>query len=291
MWGAAAVTVAAVLVTLLCARYFRVGIWQPVARRRLERFARRQSLAVTVAGGQLLIDYLATRRRWRGGGLLLSAVGSVALPVLVQVLGPPGLIRGNGFTVSFIALFAGWFAGAVVAEWRINVVVCGSHRSASLRPRRLAEYLPRGAWVLPAAMWLLLGLADLGGVAFLAAVHPGGLAPLILWTVADIAVAAVLLTAGRRVLVRSQRIASADVVQADDAIRSRSLHVLAGSALTVGGYLLTATVYALAPSSTVLADGVAGVLGVVCGLVLPLFGYLTATTISGPVRRRGPEPA
>jgi hypothetical protein len=285
MIAATAVTIGALVVTALFAWFLLAPNWLPVTRDRVERFARRQALPVTAAGGPLLIRYLATTRRWRGGGLLLSVTVTVGVPVLFDVLGPPGVVRSDAVTISFFSLFAGWFAGAVVAEWRINATPAGSRRSASLLRRRLADYTAKRLWVLPMAIWAVLALADLAGIGYLAVAHPADLAPLLLWTGADVVLAAVLLAVGRRVLTRSQRLTRPDVIETDDAIRSRSLHVLAGCTLTIGGYLLTATAYALAPYSSVLDQHVAGPLGVISGLLLPIVGYAIATAPSGPIRR------
>lgn len=274
--GATIIAVIALVATLLCSRYL-MATAPPVSRERVERFARRQSLAVTVAGGALLIRYLDTTRRWRAGGLLLSAVGSVVLSLLIAALGPAKSPGNWSVSVNFITLFAGWFAGAVVAEWFVSSSASGPRRIATVRARALADYLPVPTRVLPAGMWLLLGLADVGALVYVAAENPQGLANIISWTVLDIAVAAMLFAVSRRVLARPQRGTSEDVIETDDAVRSRSLHVLAGSSLTIGGYLFAGTVQALTPYSTTLADGVTSVVQVVCGLLLPIVGYATAT--------------
>ncbi|HEV2888082.1 MAG TPA: hypothetical protein VGX49_14315 [Jatrophihabitans sp.] len=57
------------------------------------------------------------------------------------------------------------------------------------------------------------------------------------WLALTLAAAAVTVAVGRHILGRSQPIAAEDVLAADEAIRSRSLHVLAGAALAIIGYL------------------------------------------------------
>ena len=54
------------------------GMFGPVERKRLVRFAERQQLAITVDNGNHVIRYLATTRRWRVSGLCASIVLSVA---------------------------------------------------------------------------------------------------------------------------------------------------------------------------------------------------------------------
>jgi len=85
----------------------------PMARGRVERFARRQRLTVTVDNGEQVIRYLATTRRWRGAGLAAGLILSVAVSL-------PDQLR-----VDFVTLFAGWFVGTLVAEARVTHVGFG----------------------------------------------------------------------------------------------------------------------------------------------------------------------
>jgi hypothetical protein len=91
----------------------------PVTRGRLTAFARRHGLVVTAGNGSLVIRYLATTRRWRATGLLAG-----------------------------LTLFAGWFVGALVAEFRLAASPSGPRRAAWISPRVPGSYLPRGAWAL-----------------------------------------------------------------------------------------------------------------------------------------------
>jgi hypothetical protein len=197
--------------------------FQAVTRARVERFARRQSLPITVANGQMVIRYLATTRRWRGTGLLLTVVGGMAYSVA----------RHRSAPLSATALFAGWFVGAVIAEWRVSTAGTPSGlRSASLVPRRLSDYLSRTVrWVS-----LLVGAATVGlelaGQALTA--RHGELAGLTAVTVATL-ICIGLVT--RHVLGRPQIDAPGSVLAADESIRSRSLHVLFGSLLATCGYV------------------------------------------------------
>ncbi|MDQ1715309.1 MAG: hypothetical protein QOC60_1254, partial [Frankiaceae bacterium] len=95
----------------------------PVSRERVAKFARRQTLFITPDNGNMVIAYLATTRRWRAAGLAMGVVVSIAWSF------------GNGFSVNMVQLIAGWFAGAVIAEWRISRLPVGTRRAASLQPR------------------------------------------------------------------------------------------------------------------------------------------------------------
>ena len=124
------------------------NIHGPVSRSRLERFARRQRLDITVDNGAQVIGYLATTRRWRAAGLAAGFGVSVlrSLPAAVNA--------------DFVLLFAGWFLGALVAEVRVAHLAHGPVRTASLQPRRADAYLGRTSWALvPAAG---LGAAAVG---------------------------------------------------------------------------------------------------------------------------------
>src|SRR5688572_32767433 len=98
----------------------------PVSRERLERFARRQFLVVTVDNGNQVIRYLATTRRWRTAGFTAGALASVWSEPTSHAVLPVG---------AFV-IFVGWLLGAVIAEARVARLAHQPVRSASLRPRR-----------------------------------------------------------------------------------------------------------------------------------------------------------
>lgn len=178
-----------------------------VPRRRVEEFAKLHSLTVTANNGNQIIAYRATTRRWRTLGLLTS--------IVVQI------VVGHGLTVVSTWALAGWFAGAIVAELRVAHLARGERAAASLVPRESADYLPpAGRWAVPGALVLCVA----------AAFAAGSVGP---WTVLGLAIGAVALAAHHRVLRRPQPQAEPDRIAADDAIRSRSLHVLAASGMVL----------------------------------------------------------
>lgn len=190
-----------------------------VSRRRVEEFAKLHSLEVTAANGNQVIAYRATTRRWRTAGLLFG--------VGIQVL------AGAAFTIQFWWVLAGWFAGAVVAELRVAHLGRAPRAAASLARRQIADYLPAvGRWAVPTAVAVCLATALINALRSHSdqSIEVG---PLALWTALGVAVGALTLASQRYVLRRPQPRVEPDRLAADDAIRSRSMHVLAGAGMTL----------------------------------------------------------
>ena len=251
--------------------------WGPVSRARVNRFAQRQLLPITVENGPAVIGYLATTRRWRAGGL----AGGYLLSALLSLR--------TGVGVNFLALFAGWFVGALVAEARVAHLAHGERRTASLTPRRIDNYLGRIARsFLPFSVVASVALAAVVGVAWLRG-RPVEAAEAA-WSLAcGLAIYVVVRFMQRVVLRRPQPATTPDLLAADDAIRSRSLHALAGGGGTLVLYLALGALSALHSG---LAQNSAGAqaVEVVMGLaifVVPIVGYHISTS-RWVVRR--PEP-
>ena len=200
----------------------------PVSRQRVAKFARRQELLVTADNGNAVIAYLATTRRWRATGLTAGFVTSVAWSF------------GNGFSINVVQLIAGWFAGALIAEWRISRLPVGARRAASLEPRLLASYVSRTARAVP----LAFAGVSVVLVAVCATVRASGHSLSMIKAGTFCALALGLVAVGRvvqtRIVDRPQPLAALDVLAADDAIRSRSLRVLIGAIGTLTAYCVVA---------------------------------------------------
>lgn len=210
-----------------------------VHRRRVERFAARHGLEITVDNGTQVIRYLATTRRWRAYGLAAGLALSVAWSL-------PNL------NVNSLYLLAGWFVGAVIAEMRVAHLPHGASRVALVTPRRLATYLPAfGRELVPASAGICLAV--------------GLVTQALLWTIVGLAVAVLVGFVQRRILQRPQPVAGPDELAADDAIRSRSLHVLAGG----GGALVLYCVMGQLDMPLVTLFGV---------FLVPLVGIIVATS-------------
>jgi hypothetical protein len=209
-------------------------IGKPVDRARLERFVTRTGMPVTATNGEQVIRYLAATSRWRTAGLATGSVAAVlwALPE-------------RQVTVNVLVLLAGWFVGALVAEARVaHLHPEGRRRAALLLRRRATDYLPAMVWrALPLS---LAGhtVVVAGGIAALSyeygswqpwrwLTEPAAALP---WALAPVALAATVRLIQRQVLYRPQPAVAADVRAADDAIRSRSLHVLSACGAAVVAY-------------------------------------------------------
>jgi hypothetical protein len=234
-----------------------------VSRERLERFARRHDLEVTVSNGEQVIRYLATTRRWRSAGLAVSLVAAIATGVL-----------GGTYRFDFLTFFAGWFVGALIAEARIDHLAYGRRRAASLVPRRPTAYLPPFFW------WLVPIAGGFAAAAVLACatlaqrgwpVAPGRA---IGWTLAAAAVTVAVRRMQLHVLRRPQPVAAPDVLAADDAIRSRSLHVLASGGATLIVYCAAGLLATM--SAALGGNPELDALGQLVVFVMPLYGWSVA---------------
>ena len=252
-----------VVIGVLLVWLVRVSATGPVPRHRLHAFAVRQELVITPSDGALVIRYLATTRRWRTVGLT-TGVGAAA----------GWALRDGEVRFDALSAFAGWFVGAVVAEWRVATAGPPDRPSARLAPRLLRDHVgPVGRWSPVAglavaaalAAWALADAAAGGDVDVLRVLG------LLVLAVAALGVPAVV---GRHVLERRQPADLApDVLAADDAVRRRSLHVLAGCALALVAW----------PSSTLVqqvpaADGPASLLVGLVVLSSIIGGWLVART-------------
>lgn len=196
----------------------------PVSRVRLERFARRQKLTVTATNGNQVLAYLATTRRWRAAGMVVSFAVTAAVTLL-----------DNAVTANVLTLFIGWFVGALIAEVRVAHLAMPGRHAASLAPRRPTQYVSRFDWYALLGS-LVLSLAGAGYIVAEAARQGRVNAEAVAWFAAAAVVFAAVRAIQVRVLRRPQPVAEPDVVAADDAIRSRSLHVIIGGGVALLGY-------------------------------------------------------
>lgn len=199
--------------------------YRRVSRYRLQRFARRHRLVVTVDNGPMLLRYLGTTSAWRWAGLLVA--GAVTLFRT--------WVRSGAIELDYVFVFGGWFVGAVIAEWRVDrMAATGSRRTAALVPRRVSDYVALWMLCLPITTFVLVVVVELLGL-LNAPSHRDELATMLVVTALS---AAVILAVGRHVLARPQPMTAPDVVAADEVRRAASLRVLAGSSIAIGGYLL-----------------------------------------------------
>lgn len=245
----------------------------PVSRQRLDRFARRQQLTVTADNGNQVIRYLATTRRWRVAGFM----GGIAAS---QIGAPDGTI----VNFNFVTIFAGWFLGALVAEVRVDHLAHGRIRTASLRPRRPEQYVRPFTWALvPATAVIALVTGAITAVADRAGWAEPNWAWAGLWLGLAVAVAVTVRLIQLAVLRRAQPVAAPDVIEADDAIRSRSLHVLSGGGAALVLFLTLNLLASLHPTA-VGAQRVVAALVLVGVFAVALLGWRVATSMRLPGR-------
>jgi hypothetical protein len=257
-----------VVVVLLAVAIPFAATYGPVPRRRVRVFARLHRLPITADNGGAVIGYLALTRRWRVAGMLVAIVAVTAYNLTRDSVG-----------LNVLTLFAGWFVGAIIAEARLVRRPTGAIRSATLAPRTADRYVGRFLWSLPDAA-LLLSAA----IAVLTAIVAGpgslvGWAPLAGLGGAALAVGVVHLTR-RAVIERAQLPLPPDQLAADDAIRSRSIHVLCASGATVALY---GVLYQLGPIAATATPGSTaahwfGGIAVIGTIAIPALGWNLATS-------------
>jgi hypothetical protein len=205
----------------------------------LAAWAPAHGLELTSENRELVARYLRRSRLLRTwgalGGLLLPSVVELAVTGRFQLLGF-GTDDSSAPYAGPIGAFVGYLIGALYAEVSFARPVNGSRRLASLIPRRLEDYLPRGLLLaqrgLPIAV--VLGLAALAAVPYdpRTAAEPEVLG--LLSGAVIVVVLAIGLEALERWLVRRpQPFTSPSLVAADDAIRAQSVHSLAGAGLAL----------------------------------------------------------
>lgn len=199
-----------------------VATSQGVTRSRLESVAAKERIALDRECAPVVAEYLAVTRRWRSLGL----VTGLAVGLLLAS-------RRDEVRFDLLTMFAGWFAGAVVAEWRLaGLRVPEPRRGASLTPRTLGSYLGPAARV---AVGLTTGALAVLAVLAAAVGRPQDRWEVALWAGLAAVLLGVVHVTAQRVLARPQPAASVSLREADDALRGRSLAVLSGSAVVAAG--------------------------------------------------------
>lgn len=254
------------LVVAVWALLLRAG--RPPSRASVEAFARRQALVLTEANAPLVVASLTITHRWRRFGL----VTGVALGFMWAL--PQGRVELN-----FVAMLLGWFAGAVVAEWRVSAPERGTRRRADLAPRTLASYVTA---TNRASLGVVLGLLALAMArsGMLAVARPALWSSWLIATAECVVGGLVLWAVARRVVGRA-RPSEPDLRNADDALRSNSLTALSGSAVALAAVPAASYVQILVATdphynAIDLATVASGAAVVVMTLVLAALGYWMA---------------
>jgi hypothetical protein len=220
---------------------FLPGFW--IGEEAVERWAQSAGLPLTDENRRVVRRYLTWNRRARRAGGLAGFI----LPNLYS-----GIVDQSfaGFPFPFIV--GGYLLGTVVAE----VVVNRPRRrsgAALLVARRLDDYLPRHVLALqrglPVVAVLLPGafaLSPFPDLVPLPSVEPDTLAGFAVPAAVAVGTAVVIEALERLIVARRQPITSHNDLAVDDAIRSSSLHVVAGAGLAMLLFVVAVEVGSLA---------------------------------------------
>lgn len=224
--------VVVVAVPLAVARAHR-----PVDRGFVAAWAEAHDLALTPANRPMVSWYLRTAgilRTWGAvGGIVLPALFALAWSGHLEVLGYDAEGGANPGDVGWI--FLGYLVGVLYAEVSLVRPVGTARRSASLVPRDLEDYLPRRILQTQRALGAAIAVGVLVSLALpyetpFIAPGPVAAAVFLVWVTAFV----LGLERVQRWLVRRpQPFTDPSLVAADDAIRSQSVHSVAGAGLGV----------------------------------------------------------
>lgn len=223
------VTLVGLAVLLIVGLAFIARAYAQIDARFVAEWSQAHALELTSANRPMVWWYLRNARVLRTvgvlAGMLLPTLGGLAL----------GLGQANGIRVTFVWPFVGYLFAALYAELTLTRPMAAS-AGASLVPRILSDYLPsRLIW-----MQRVLGSTALLLTVIVVAVplrpEASALRRSDLWFALPVAAAAVAVVLERIqswVVQRPQPLVASDLVAADDAIRSQSVHSLSGSGMAI----------------------------------------------------------
>ena len=232
-----------VLAVVLAVGLFLIVVGAVLGRRAQwtpERWAADLGLQVTPVNEGLIRSYIARTRGLR----TLGAVAGFATPIVYSQIADRSLPAP--FDFSLLDAAAGYLIGAVLAELTVRRPKSDAP-AASLTPRALKDYLPPVlTTALRVSALIALGLA---AVLYLLpedqVKHPPDLPPAIPLIVSVVVIVAGVEALQRFIVRRPQPVVHPDLLRADDAIRSASLHALAGAGLALEFMLLSGFVFAI----------------------------------------------
>ena len=184
--------------------------------------------------------------RYLGRSRLCRTVGG-AVPFVAGTVAPALWAATRGLPAPWpLGLFgtrswlAGYLAGVLVAEYRWARPRTGVVRSAALVPRRLGDYLParvvagmRLAALATVALVPLLAWGPLAAPVPVRGLVVGGRGGALATAALAVAVAVAVELAARRLVGRPQPAADPEALAVDDALRSTSVHAVAGAGLAI----------------------------------------------------------
>jgi hypothetical protein len=229
------------LIVVVCVTSLPLGAFLYLRRKarstQPESFAAIHGFALTSSNRALVARYLDRSYRWRMTGAIL------------------GWLIPFGTKIPGIEMIGGYLVGVVAAELTQARVRPDGPASASLVPRRLSDYISPRVMVAMRAVSATVVLVALAytflPIRMVAAEH--GARPL--WIATGIAVALELAVEQilRIIVKKPQPATSRDVLAADDAIRSASIHATAGATIAALLLILAAGSFVLGIESSVSA--------------------------------------
>jgi len=212
-----------ILALVVRTAWSRRGRWNPTV------WAQRMDLQLTPRNEAMVRSYIARTRFLRLTGAL---VGLLAPTIYRAYVGTPPPVPMD---FSLFDALLGYLLGAVIAELTIKRPKADEPR-ASLIPRELSDYVPPG-FVTALRTSALVALALVPLYRLLPARQ--NLVNLNDFPPEMVLVPTILLIGGgvellqRYIVARSQPAVESDLVNADDAIRSASVHALAGAGIAL----------------------------------------------------------
>ncbi len=254
-------------------------------------WARSHGVRLTARTRPLVRYYVSLAITCRG----IGAVGAMYLGYVVDRAFGVDTSSGAGWWTWVIG---GWAVGALWAQHQVAPSPAAP-ATASLTPRRLADYLPVGLRWAPAGA---LGLMAGSTIAMRALTHAEApdTFPLPSWTslggrvLAAALVAAAVALAEQRIVGRRQAVLEPDLLAADDAVRTSAIHQVAGAGTAMICTLGLANHAAVIEVPWIDVPGAFSVLPITF-LVLALFSWRSFAYRAWRVRRsdladRPPDP-
>ena len=247
--------------------------FRPPDQRFLDRWTRVYGIELSEANRPMIVTYLRRTKRIRTVGALAGLVTSV-LVVFLTNGAQSNSFFGNGLFLAVV----GYLVGTVVAESVVPRPPRGHIRTASLVPRTLQDYLPgyavrvlRAVPIVSAALIPIFLFvqgrtrtpnSNIGELGF-----------------AVTSVVVLLMAVGikamqRNIVHRPQPALPPDLLHADDAIRSASVHALAGGGVALSLLWLTYQLGAIGSGiESALLSWVIAVLAIM-SIALALWGWI-----------------
>ena len=261
-----------------------IVLLQRPAASAVDHWAEAHGLDLTPANRPMVTWYLVTARRLRRCG----AVAGFLLPTPLSA----ALTGHSASGSTFFWAVVGYLAGAVWAEVALRRPLPPGPSQASLVPRDLRDYLPPGLrWgqraigVGGALLGVLVALLDPRPSIAAFVSYPSIGAALGLGA-ATLVVAGALEAVQRWLVGRRQPIVSADLLAADDAIRSQSVITISGAGIAILLVLIAPLFVWLGVSEVDFLRATGGPFAILCGIGA-LFAWAKLGHWSWRVRRPG----